>query len=127
MSVEPETVCALAACPDAKTRTKTSVAKSARQMPADFSLSKRMMNLGGCKGKKHRGNGVAVTEWQAHGNLRTILCLPCQNGEERARMTLTVLTDPKSIKAARKRAIFFQDESKTVRINPSFHQPDGDF
>ena len=42
-------------------------------------------------------------------------------------MTLTVLTDPKSIKAARKRAIFFQDESKTVRINPSFHQPDGDF
>ena len=44
-----------------------------------------------------------------------------------ARMTLSVLSDLKSIKAAGKPAIFFQDGLKNVQLNPSFHPPDRDF
>jgi len=42
-------------------------------------------------------------------------------------MTLSVLSDLKSIKGAGKPAIFFQDGLKTAQLNPSFHPPDRDF
>ncbi len=68
--------------------------------------------------EKHRGNGVAVTEWQAHGNLRTQSLPAFSRTVKNARMALTALTGLKSIKAAGNSAIFFQDGLKTYRLGP---------
>jgi hypothetical protein len=71
------------------------------------------MTLEGLQREKHRGNGVACYRMAGAQEFEDPVLACLVKKVKNARMTLSVLSDLQSIKAAGKPAIFFQDHLKT--------------